>query len=92
MIYTLQYLTSQTRLATPYQLSSNLTSSPIYFMCEGLILKHKPLSMITNLMTFLTHCHDPSQPYEIIDEYVDYHYELSSSNINLINIMTQVHT
>ena len=45
--------------------------------------------MITGLMTFLTHCHDSSQPNEIIDEHVDYHYELSSSNFNLINIMTQ---
>jgi hypothetical protein len=45
--------------------------------------------MKTNLMTYLAHCHDPSQPYEIIDEHADYHYELSSSNFNLINMPSQ---
>ena len=45
--------------------------------------------MNTNLMTYLAHCHDPSQPYEIIDEHADYHYELSSSNFNLINMSSQ---
>ena len=60
-------------------------------MSEGLALKQKPLNMTTNLMTFLTHCNGPShtQPYKIIDEHVCYHYELSPSNFDLINIMTQ---
>jgi hypothetical protein len=49
-------------------------------MSEDLILKQKSLNMITNLMTYLTHCHGPSQPYGIIYEHVDCHYELSPSN------------
>jgi hypothetical protein len=73
IIYPLQWLTSHARFTTPCQLSSNLTS----------------LHMKTNLMTYLAHCHGPSQPYEIIDEHADYHYELSSSNFNLINMPSQ---
>jgi hypothetical protein len=74
IIYTPQYLTSHVRLTTPCRLSTNLTSLHM---------------MKTNLMTYLVHCHDPSQPYEIIDEHADYHYELSSSNFNLINMSSQ---